>query len=118
MTTSLPALLEIRLRTRSRLLEVAFEGGERFELPAEYLRVNSPSAEVQGHGVESAVLITGKENVGISAVEPVGHYAVRLQFDDGHNTGLYTWKYLYELGQSQQTRWAAYLSRVAKERPG
>ena len=118
MTTSLPALLEIRLRTRSRLLEVAFEGGERFELPAEYLRVNSPSAEVQGHGVESAVLITGKENVGISAVEPVGHYAVRLQFDDGHNTGLYTWKYLYELGRSQQTRWATYLSRVDKERPG
>jgi len=118
LTTSLPALLEIRLRTRSRLLEVAFEGGERFELPAEYLRVNSPSAEVQGHGVESAVLITGKENVGISAVEPVGHYAVRLQFDDGHNTGLYTWKYLYELGRSQQTRWATYLSRVDKERPG
>ena len=118
MATSLPALLEIRLRTRSRLLEVAFEGGERFELPAEYLRVNSPSAEVQGHGVESAVLITGKENVGISAVEPVGHYAVRLQFDDGHNTGLYTWKYLYELGRSQHTRWAEYLRRVEKERPG
>ena len=118
MTTSLPALLEIRLRTRSRLLEVAFEGGERFELPAEYLRVNSPSAEVQGHGVESAVLITGKENVGISAVKPVGHYAVRLQFDDGHNTGLYTWKYLYELGRSQHSRWAEYLSRVEKERPG
>jgi DUF971 family protein len=118
LTTSLPALLEIRLRTRSRLLEVAFEGGERFELPAEYLRVNSPSAEVQGHGVEAAVLITGKENVGIRAVEPVGHYAVRLQFDDGHNTGLYTWKYLYELGRSQQTRWSEYLRRVEKERPG
>lgn len=118
MTTSLPALLEIRLRTRSRLLEVAFEGGERFELPAEYLRVNSPSAEVQGHGVEAAVLVTGKENVGIRAVEPVGHYAVRLQFDDGHNTGLYTWKYLYELGRSQQTRWSEYLRRVEKERPG
>jgi DUF971 family protein len=118
LTTSVPALLEIRLRTRSRVLEVAFEGGERFELPAEYLRVHSPSAEVQGHGVESAVLITDKENVGIRALEPVGHYAVRLLFDDGHNTGLYTWKYLYELGREQQLRWAAYLRRVEKERPG
>ena len=118
MTTSVPALLEIRLRTRSRLLEVAFDGGERFELPAEYLRVHSPSAEVQGHGIETGVLVTGKENVGISAVEPVGHYAVRLQFDDGHNTGLYTWKYLYELGREQQPRWAAYQRRLEKERPG
>jgi DUF971 family protein len=100
------------------MLEVAFEGGERFELPAQYLRVHSPSAEVQGHGVESAVLVTGKEEVGISAVEPVGHYAVRLHFDDGHNTGLYTWKYLYELGKSQQSRWAEYQRRVQKERPG
>jgi DUF971 family protein len=100
------------------MLEVAFEGGERFELPAEYLRVHSPSAEVQGHGVESAVLVTGKEEVGISAVDPVGHYAVRLHFDDGHNTGLYTWKYLYELGKSQQSRWAEYQRRLEKERPG
>ena len=118
MTTSVPALLEIRLRTRSRLLEVVFDGGERFELPAEYLRVHSPSAEVQGHGIETGVLVTGKENVGISAVEPVGHYAVRLQFDDGHNTGLYTWKYLYELGREQQPRWAEYQRRLEKERPG
>jgi DUF971 family protein len=118
LTTSVPALLEIRLRTRSRLLEVAFDGGERFELPAEYLRVHSPSAEVQGHGIETGVLVTGKENVGISAVEPVGHYAVRLQFDDGHNTGLYTWKYLYELGREQQQRWAEYQRRLEKERPG
>jgi len=118
LTTSVPALLEIRLRTRSRLLEVAFDGGERFELPAEYLRVHSPSAEVQGHGIETGVLVTGKENVGISAVEPVGHYAVRLQFDDGHNTGLYTWKYLYELGREQQLRWAEYQRRLEKERPG
>ena len=118
MTTSVPALLEIRLRTRSRLLEVAFDGGERFALPAEYLRVHSPSAEVRGHGIETGVLVTGKENVGISAVEPVGHYAVRLQFDDGHNTGLYTWKYLYELGREQQPRWAEYQRRLEKERPG
>lgn len=118
MTTSVPALLEIRLRTRSRLLEVVFDGGERFELPAEYLRVHSPSAEVQGHGIETGVLVTGKENVGISAVEPVGHYAVRLQFDDGHNTGLYTWKYLYELGREQQARWAEYQRRLEKEKPG
>ena len=104
LTTSVPAPLEIRLRTRSRVLEVAFEGAERFELSAEYLRVHSPSAEVQGHGVETGVLVTGKENVGIRAVEPVGHYAVRLIFDDGHDTGLYTWKYLYELGRQQAPR--------------
>ena len=109
---SVPALVEIRLRTRSRVLEVSFDDGAHFELPAEYLRVHSPSAEVQGHGVEPPALITGKENVGISAVEPVGHYAVRLQFDDGHNTGLYTWKYLHELGTQQDLQWRAYLQRL------
>jgi DUF971 family protein len=124
---SVPALLEIRLRTRSRILEVAYEGGERFELPAEFLRVHSPSAEVRGHGVETGVLVTGKENVGIRAVEPVGLYAVRLQFDDGHDTGLYTWKYLHELATQQTALWATYLEKLAvaghvraqqKERPG
>lgn len=117
LTTSVPAPLEIRLRTRSRVLEVAFEGAERFELSAEYLRVHSPSAEVQGHGVETGVLVTGKENVGIRAVEPVGHYAVRLIFDDGHDTGLYTWKYLYELGRQQAPRWAEYQRRLAAAQP-
>ena len=109
---SVPALVEIRLRTRSRLLVVAFADGARFELPAEYLRVHSPSAELRGHGVEVGVLLTGKEDVGISAVEPVGLYAVRLRFDDGHDTGLYTWKYLHELGCEREARWRSYLQRL------
>jgi len=111
---SVPAPVEIRLRTRSRLLEVSFDDGTRFELPAEYLRVHSPSAEVQGHGVEVGVLVSGKERVGISGVEPIGHYAVRLVFDDGHDTGLYTWKYLAELGREHAQKWARYLERRAQ----
>jgi DUF971 family protein len=109
---SVPAPTAIRLRTRSRLLEVSFDDGARFELPAEYLRVHSPSAEVQGHSPGEGVLVTGKESVGIRAVEPVGHYAVRLLFDDGHDTGLYTWKYLYELGSERDERWSTYLRRL------
>jgi DUF971 family protein len=105
---------EIRLRTRSRVLEVAFADGRRFELPFEYLRVHSPSAEVQGHGGGEMALVLGKETVGIRDVEPVGHYAVRLVFDDGHNTGLYTWKYLYELGTEQAARWSSYEARRAE----
>lgn len=89
---------EIRVRRKSRLMVVGFDDGHRFELPFEYLRVNSPSAEVQGHGARPKTPVTGKENVLIDRVEPVGQYAVRLVFDDGHDTGLYTWKYLYELG--------------------
>ena len=111
---SVPAPVEIRLRTKSRLLDVSFDDGARYELPAEYLRVHSPSAEVQGHGVETGVLVTGKEDVAIRAVEPVGHYAVRLLFDDGHNTGLYTWKYLRELGSEREARWLMYLRRLEK----
>jgi DUF971 family protein len=111
---SVPAPTSIRLRTRSRSLEVAFDDGARFELPAEYLRVHSPSAEVQGHGRGEGVLVTGKDAVGIRAVEPVGHYAVRLLFDDGHDTGLYTWKYLYELGTEREQRWLKYLQRVER----
>jgi DUF971 family protein len=102
---------EIKLRTRSRLLEVAFADGRRFELPFEYLRVHSPSAEVRGHGEGETVLVLGKENVGVRAVEPIGHYAVRLVFDDGHNTGLYTWGYLYELGAQYSAKWSKSLAR-------
>lgn len=109
---SVPAPVEIRLHTRSRTLEVSFDDGARYELPAEYLRVHSPSAEVQGHGAGDGVLVTGKQQVGIRAVEPIGHYAVRLVFDDGHDTGLYTWKYLHELGAQQETRWRRYQQRV------
>lgn len=103
---------EIRLQKKSRQVVIAFDDGSRFELPFEYLRVNSPSAEVQGHGPGQQVLQTGKENVRVSAIEPVGHYAVRLVFDDGHDTGLYTWKYLHELGTDQDRKWQAYLDRL------
>ena len=107
--------VEIRLRTRSRVLEVAFEDGARFLLPFEYLRVHSPSAEVKGHGPGQEVLVLGKQNVGISAVEPVGQYAVKLVFDDGHDTGLYTWAYLLELGKAHETKWAAYLRALEEK---
>lgn len=103
---------EIKLRTRSRVLEVAFEDGARFLLPFEYLRVHSPSAEVKGHGPGQEVLVMGKQNVGILAVEPVGQYAVKLVYDDGHDSGLYTWKYLRELGENQAMNWAKYQARV------
>ena len=83
------------------------------DLPFEYLRVHSPSADVKGHGPGQEVLQTGKERVQVTAVEPVGHYAVRLRFDDGHDTGLYTWKYLHELGREREPRWQAYLDRLA-----
>jgi DUF971 family protein len=103
---------EIKLRRASRLLVVSFDDGERFEYPFEYLRVHSPSAEVKGHGPGQERLQTGKENVAVTAVEPVGQYAVRLVFDDGHNTGLYTWSYLRELGEQREARWQAYLDRL------
>jgi DUF971 family protein len=114
MTSSVPT--EIRLRTRSRVLAVHFEDGEHFELPFEYLRVYSPSAEVKGHGPGQEVLVLGKEQVGVKAVEPVGQYAVRLIFDDGHDTGLYTWAYLRELGSDYARKWAAYEARVRASR--
>jgi DUF971 family protein len=107
---------EIRVRRSSRLLEVSFSDGSRFELPFEYLRVYSPSAEVKGHGPGQEVLVLGKENVGIAAVEPVGQYAIKLVFDDGHDTGLYTWKYLAELGREQPAKWAHYLARRERAR--
>ena len=106
-----PLATEIKLRTRSRLLEVTFDDGSRFELPFEYLRVHSPSAEVKGHGPGQEVLVLGKKNVGIRSVEPVGQYAVKLVFDDGHDTGLYSWKYLYELGRDREKNWARYVER-------
>ena len=107
-----PQPLEIKLRRTARLLEVTYEDGSRFELPFEYLRVYSPSAEVKGHGPGQETLVLGKEAVGVRAIEPVGQYAVKLVFDDGHDTGLYTWKYLYELGSTREEKWARYQSRV------
>ncbi|HUQ12335.1 MAG TPA: DUF971 domain-containing protein [Steroidobacteraceae bacterium] len=117
MTTSTHFLAtEIRLRTRSRVLEVAFDDGARFQLSFEYLRVHSPSAEVQGHGPGQEVLVVGKQDVGIKSVEPVGQYAVKLVFDDGHDSGLYTWKYLRELGERQVENWRRYQARVQAAR--
>ena len=113
MSSNERTAIEIRLRKTSRLLAISFSDGSAFELPFEYLRVYSPSAEVKGHGPGQETLQTGKENVAVTAIEPVGHYAVRLVFDDGHNTGLYTWKYLYELGAEQAERWQAYLDRLS-----
>ena len=104
--------VEIKLRKTSRLLAVQFDDGRSFSLPFEYLRVYSPSADVTGHGPGQEVLQTGKEDVQVTSVEPIGHYAVRLVFDDGHNTGLYTWKYLYELGEQHAEKWQAYLDRL------
>jgi DUF971 family protein len=103
---------EIKLHRASRILEIEFEDGKRFELPCEYLRVYSPSAEVRGHGPGQEVLQLGKENVNIEQIEPVGNYAVILHFDDGHNTGIYSWETLYELGNQQDKYWADYLARL------
>lgn len=108
-----PTPIELRLRKAARNLTVEFDDGSRFELPFEYLRVHSPSAEVKGHGPGQGVLQTGKERVAVVKVEPIGQYAVRLHFDDGHNTGLYTWKYLYELGRDRDRKWQAYLDRLS-----
>jgi DUF971 family protein len=102
----------IRLHRRSRRLELEYPGGERYSLPCEYLRVYSPSAEVRGHGAGEEVLQTGKLNVGITAVKPVGRYALQLVFDDGHDTGLYAWDYLYELCTAQPRLWQDYLDRL------
>ena len=95
----MPVPTEIRVRRASRRLEVDFEGGERFIYPAEYLRVESPSAEVQGHAPQDRVLVTGKAAVGISTVDPIGHYAIRIHFDDGHDTGIFSCDYLLTLGR-------------------
>lgn len=109
-----PVPSEIRLRKNDRLLTLEYQDGTRFDLSFEYLRVHSPSAEVRGHGRGQEILQTGKENVMVVGIEPVGRYAVQLSFDDGHNTGLYTWKYLYELGSEHEKRWQAYLDRLEK----
>ena len=104
---------EIRLQRAARLLVVSFADGARFELPCEYLRVFSPSAEVRGHGLAEPLLVTGKQEVAITAIDPVGNYAVKLTFSDGHDTGLYSWRFLRELGRDRERNWARYLERVA-----
>lgn len=102
----------ITLHKASHVLEVEFDNGEVFRLSAEYLRVNSPSAEVQGHGPGQKVLVAGKREVNIAAIEPIGHYAVLLRFDDGHDTGIFSWVTLYELGRAQQDGWPKYLAAL------
>ena len=104
----------IKLHQMSRILEIHFEDGAHFKLPCEYLRVYSPSAEVRGHGPGQEVLQLSKEQVNITAIEPVGNYAVRLSFSDGHHTGLYSWDFLYELGVNQERNWQRYLQRLAE----
>jgi DUF971 family protein len=105
---------ELRLKQAERVLEITFDDGAKFRLPAEYLRVESPSAEVQGHSAAQKQLVAGRAKVGIAKIEPVGHYAVRLIFDDRHDTGIYSWTYLYQLGVEQARRWAAYLAALKK----
>lgn len=109
-----PRPIQLKLHKLSKMFEVAYADGTRFELPAEYLRVHSPSAEVQGHG--QPVLVGGKRNVGINAVVPTGRYAVRLVFDDGHDTGLFSWEVLWELGTNHEKYWATYEQRLAEMR--
>ena len=113
MDRKTPRPTDITLHQQSRMLEVTFDNGARFELPCEYLRVYSPSAEVRGHGPGQEVLQAGKRDVGISAVEPVGMYAVKLVFSDGHDTGIYSWEYLYDLGAKKDSNWKTYLARLA-----
>lgn len=105
--------LELRLKRAEKLLEIAFDDGSRFSLPAEYLRVESPSAEVQGHGPGQKTLVHGRAHVGIIGLEPVGNYAVRITFDDLHDTGIYSWNYLHQLGVEHETRWRQYLDALA-----
>lgn len=112
MNPKSPRPTEIKLHQKSRLLEIAFDDGRQFSLPCEYLRVFSPSAEVRGHGPGQEVLQVGKRDVEIKEIEPVGVYAVKLAFSDGHDTGLYSWEYLYELGEKQESSWKSYLARM------
>ncbi len=107
-----PMPTEIKLHQKSRMLEMVFSDGQRFELPCEFLRVYSPSAEVRGHGLGQEVLQVGKKNVEITDVQPVGSYAVQLVFSDGHDSGLYSWDYLHDLGVNQEALWKQYLARM------
>jgi DUF971 family protein len=112
MAINSPRPTEINYHQKSRILDIVFDSGERFQLPAEYLRVYSPSAEVRGHGPGQDVLQVGKENVKIAHIEPVGNYAVSLHFDDGHDTGIYSFQELYNLGVNKEPYWRDYLRRL------
>jgi DUF971 family protein len=112
MSEDAPWPVEIRLKSKVKALEVDFDDGSRFRLPAELLRVESPSAEVQGHVPGQKQIVSGRRHVGIMGVEPVGHYAIRIRFDDLHDSGIYSWGYLYELGRRQDELWARYLDAL------
>lgn len=112
MSKSAPWPVSIKYQSAHRSLSVAFDDDRSFDLPAEYLRVESPSAEVQGHGASTKITVAGKKSVGIADIQPVGRYAVRLVFDDGHDTGLFSWEYLYQLGAEHTKRWFEYESRL------
>jgi DUF971 family protein len=110
-----PEVEELRLNRAEARLDVTFTDGIRHSFPAEYLRVESPSAEVQGHGPGQRIVVPGKARVGIAKLEPVGNYAVRIVFDDGHDTGIFSWAYLRELGEEKDRRWADYLKGLAAQ---
>jgi len=112
MSSNNPRPTDIKLHQRSRVLELHFDDGYVCNLTCEYLRVFSPSAEVQGHGPGQEVLQLGKEEVGISEISPTGNYAIKIHFDDGHDSGLYTWGYLYALGKRYEDNWQDYLTRL------
>ncbi|MGG5821939.1 gamma-butyrobetaine hydroxylase-like domain-containing protein [Falsiroseomonas sp. HW251] len=111
----MPTPTELRLSRAEQVLHVTFDNGEAFALPAEYLRVESPSAEVQGHGPGQKVIVAGRRHVGILRLEPVGHYAVRIVFDDLHDSGIYSWAHLLELGRERDARWAEYERALASK---
>jgi DUF971 family protein len=110
-----PWPLEIRLKSTEKLLEIDFDDGSKFKYPAELLRVESPSAEVQGHGAGQKTIVAGRRHVGIMAVEPVGNYAIRIKFDDLHDTGIFTWRYLYGLGKHAHEIFGAYLTALEQK---
>ena len=112
MANNAPRATDIKIKRSEKILTVSFDNGEAFSLPAEYLRVESPSAEVQGHGPSQKVLVAGRRHVGIADVEPIGHYAIRIIFDDLHDTGIFSWPYLYKLGSEYHDRWNAYLTAL------
>ena len=113
MKTGAPWPVELRLKRAEKRLDVSFDDGKKFRLPAEYLRVESPSAEVQGHGPGEKIVVAERAHVGIMDLEPVGNYAVRIKFDDLHDTGIFSWEYLYQLGVEYDRRWQDYLAALA-----
>ena len=114
MPKSLPKPTDINLHQKSKMLEISFDDGSTFEYSCEFLRVYSPSAEVRGHGPGQEILQVGKQHVNIKGLEPVGNYAIKLEFDDGHNTGIYSWETLYQFGVDKAALWKEYLDRMAE----